>query len=123
MEHLRAFQGIDWTVVDALDPSNIAISHIFEWIASQRSLQPIEGYLDDSGSGFRWPANINAFAASTEHRADLWTLANTRDFSAPSSPSVSLRLNVTCATQDHSVPPLQSGLPEWMILTPPKISC
>jgi GR25 family glycosyltransferase involved in LPS biosynthesis len=122
MEHLREFQGINWTVVDALDPSDIAISHIFDWIASQRLLQPV-----DSDSVFRWPANINALAASTEFLepfgADFWTSADARDHTTSSPSSIFPHLNVTCATHDHSMPPSNHSLPDWMILTAAKISC
>ncbi|KAG0703436.1 hypothetical protein DFH29DRAFT_1042333 [Suillus ampliporus] len=107
MEHLRASKDINWTVVDALDPSDIAISPFTS----------------------SWPADINALAASTEHLrssgSDLWTFGDTQDrrLTTSSSISVSLHSNVTCATQDHSVPPFKPSLPDWMILTAPKISC
>ncbi|KAG1746936.1 hypothetical protein EDB19DRAFT_1926924 [Suillus lakei] len=129
MEHLRASKEINWTVVDALDPSNIAISYIFKRIVSQRSLRPSKGHRDDSGPVFHWPADINALAASTEYLepsgSDLWTSsdAQNRRLTTSSSPSVSPRPNVTCANQDHSIPPFKPGLPDWMILTAPKISC
>lgn len=122
MEHLREFQGIEWTVVDALDPSDIAISHIFDWIASQRLLQPV-----NSDTVFRWPANINALATSTEFLepfgADFWTSADARDHATSSPSSIFPHLNVTCATHDHYIPPSNHSLPDWMILTAPKISC
>ncbi|OJA19701.1 hypothetical protein AZE42_08384 [Rhizopogon vesiculosus] len=63
-------------------------------------------------SDFRWPAHINAFAASTEHLepfgADLWTIVNTLDDNFLLLPPLASR---------------RPGLPEWMILTPPKVSC
>ncbi|KAG2135090.1 hypothetical protein DEU56DRAFT_807731 [Suillus clintonianus] len=129
MEHLRASKEINWTVIDALDPSDIAISHIFDRIVSQRSLQPSKGHLNDIGSVFHWPADINALAASTEYLessgSDLWTFSDTRDrkLTASSSSSVSPHPNITCATQDHSIPPFKPSLPDWMALTAPKISC
>ncbi|KAG2065960.1 hypothetical protein BDR04DRAFT_1234267 [Suillus decipiens] len=129
MEHLQASKGINWTVVDALNPSDIAISHIFERIVSQRSLLPSEGHQDDLGSVFRWPADINAIAVSTEYfeasGSDLWTSADTQDSNHTTSPSLSVspHPNVTCATQDHSVPSFKPSLPDWMILTAPKVSC
>jgi len=129
MEHLQASKEINWTVIDALDPSDIAISHIFERIISQRSSQPSKGHGDDLGSAFHWPADINAIAASTEYfeasGSDLWTSADTQGIrnATSSSLGVSLHPNVTCATQDHFVPSFQPSLPDWMILTAPKISC
>ncbi|KAG2036182.1 hypothetical protein BDR03DRAFT_960400 [Suillus americanus] len=129
MKHLQASKEINWTVVDALDPSDIAVGHIFERIVSQRSLQHSKGRRDDLGSAFRWPADINAIAASTGYfgasGSDLWTSADTQDSRHSTSPSlnVSPHPNVTCATQDHSVPFFKPSLPDWMILTAPKISC
>ncbi|KAG1775109.1 hypothetical protein EV702DRAFT_1280213 [Suillus placidus] len=124
MEHLQASKEISWTVVDALDPSDIAIGHIFERIVSQRSLQPSKGHRDDV---FRWPADINAIAASTEYLgtsgSDLWASADTQDNKHTTSSSRSIYPNVTCATHDHSVPSFKPSLPDWMILTAPKISC
>ncbi|KAG2753481.1 hypothetical protein P692DRAFT_20722205 [Suillus brevipes Sb2] len=129
MEHLQAYKEINWTIVDALDPSDIAIGDIFERIVSQRSLQPSRGHWNDLGSVFRWPADINAIATSTEYLgasgSDLWTSTNTQDsrHTTSSSISVSPHPNITCATQDHSVPSFKPSLPDWMILTAPKISC
>ncbi|KAG1814557.1 hypothetical protein EV424DRAFT_1348738 [Suillus variegatus] len=129
MGHLQASKEISWTVVDALDPSDITIGHILEQIISQRSLQPSKGPLDDLGSIFRWPADINAIAYSTEYfgasGSDLWTSADTQNsrHTTLSSLSVSHHPNVTCATQDNSVPPFNPSLPDWMILAAPKISC
>jgi GR25 family glycosyltransferase involved in LPS biosynthesis len=125
MEHLQASKEINWTVIDALDPSDIAISHIFERIISQRLPQPSKGHGDDLGSAFNWPADINAIAASTEYfeasGSDLWTSADTQGIrnATSSSLSVSPHPNVTCATQDHSVPSFKPSLPDWMT----KISC
>jgi GR25 family glycosyltransferase involved in LPS biosynthesis len=129
MEYLQAYKEINWTVVDALDPSDIAIGHIFDRIVSQRSPQPSRGHRDDFGSNFRWPADINAIATSTEYLgasgSDLWTSTNTQDsrHTTSSSISVSPHPNITCATQDYSVPSFKPSLPDWMILTAPKISC
>ncbi|KAG0697914.1 hypothetical protein DFH29DRAFT_1020598 [Suillus ampliporus] len=115
MEHLRASKDINWTVVDALDPSDIAITCILDL---QRLLYPSTGHRDDPGSVFRWPANINTLTSSTEHLrpsdSDLWTFVDTQDsrITTLSSPSVSPHPNVTCAAQDHSVPPFKPSPPD-----------
>ncbi|KAG2127143.1 uncharacterized protein EDB93DRAFT_1096785 [Suillus bovinus] len=130
MEHLQTSKDINWTVVDALDPSDVTIGHIFERIVSQRSMRPSKEHWNDLGSVFRWPADVNAIAASTEDfgasGSDLWTSsADTQNsrHTTLSSLGVSQHPNVTCATQDHSVPSFSPSLPDWMILTAPKISC
>ncbi|KAG2080147.1 uncharacterized protein F5147DRAFT_814490 [Suillus discolor] len=90
---------------------------------------PSKGPLDDLESIFRRPADINAIASSTEYfgasGSDLWTSADTQNsrHTTLSSLSVSHHPNVTCATQDNSVLPFKPSLPDWMILTAPKISC
>ncbi|KAG1746927.1 hypothetical protein EDB19DRAFT_333208 [Suillus lakei] len=129
MEHLRTSKEINWTVIDALDPSDITISHIFERIVSQRSLWPSKGHRDDLGPVFHWPADINALAAPTAYLepsgSDLWTSsdAQNRRLTTSSSPSVSPQPNVTCANQDNSIQPFKPSLPDWMVLTAPKVSC
>lgn len=137
MEFLRTIQGLTWTIVDAVPGNATLVDHILDWVALQRfgSENKIENKIDGDNnndtSRFRWPEEINALAVSREplnqSGSDAWAemppssmKTKSGDFSGWATPSHS---NLTCATEDDSIPTFANGTPAWMVLSPAKVAC
>ncbi|KIJ14855.1 hypothetical protein PAXINDRAFT_78473 [Paxillus involutus ATCC 200175] len=133
MEHLRAIQGLTWTVVDAVPANASSVNRILDWVAVERAQRAEHTKTGSANSTFRWPPEIDAFAVAqaplTPLGSDSWVQtvppsAKLNLKSSKSQPASSTtRPNLTCATEDHSTPALTNSTPEWMRLSPAKIAC
>jgi len=147
MEALREALSLRWTYVDAFDSTDEVVARIYDCVRMERDLT---NYGTDKGtngsmiestakSTFRWPENIDLLALLDDplevSGSDLWlSSASTPDLE-PRSLSLSVnpgdRANLNgstiapliCATEDDFVSPYVFGLPDYRILTPPKIAC
>ncbi|KAH7923769.1 hypothetical protein BV22DRAFT_1014704 [Leucogyrophana mollusca] len=131
MERLRMAQNLEWTQVDAMDANDPAIERIFDHVEAQRHQLTEKAVRQGPFAGFRWPKNIDALSVSRDRleplESDLWVSASShRRKRLPSRGAgvISARgRNLTCATEDHTISPFTSGLPDFRVLTPPKIAC
>ena len=151
MEALREALSLRWTYVDAFDSTDEVVARIYDCVRMERDLtnygtdKGTNGSMIESTakSTFRWPENIDLLALLDDplevSGSDLWlSSASTPDLE-PRSLSLSVnpgdRANfegnsngstiapLICATEDDFVSPYVFGLPDYRILTPPKIAC
>jgi GR25 family glycosyltransferase involved in LPS biosynthesis len=112
METLRVALGLRWTYVDATDAEDEVVPKILNRVKMQRNL---------SSGTFYWPQDIDDLATQDgplppPFGSDLWLgLENETSLDAPSP--------LVCATQDDVVLPYEPGLPDYRILSAPKIAC
>ncbi|KAF9221282.1 hypothetical protein BS17DRAFT_657135, partial [Gyrodon lividus] len=118
MEFLRTIQGLTWSIIDAIPENAPSVNRILNWVAAERTQRAEDAKIGSGNSAFRWPAEIDAFAVT---QAPLSPLGSDSWPTKPSSPTA--RSNLTCATEDHSVPALTDSTPEWLKLSPAKIAC
>ncbi|KIK96000.1 hypothetical protein PAXRUDRAFT_32688 [Paxillus rubicundulus Ve08.2h10] len=131
MEHLRAIQGLTWTIVDAVPANATSANRILDWVAAERARRAEHTKTGGANSMFHWPPEIDALAVTQAPLrplgSDSW--AQTAPPSAKpnlksnKSASSTIRPNLTCATEDHSIPALTDSTPEWMKLSPAKTAC
>jgi hypothetical protein len=139
MEALREVLGLQWTYVDAIESTDEVVTKILDRVQSQRRTtynETNDGHFPTQSTTkrvFRWPDDIDLLASSREPlQPDLWfsafsgpgaTLNPTLDHYSPSDLSGNAPAPLMCATEDDIVMPYVSGLPDFRILTAPKIAC
>ncbi|KIJ58507.1 hypothetical protein HYDPIDRAFT_163280 [Hydnomerulius pinastri MD-312] len=128
MEFLSTIQGLAWAVIDAIPSTDPSVNHILDWVVKEREqlAERLETTIDAS-SNFRWPREIDAWSVNQGplegSGSDSWARKGPPSTKPKDPSNPAARPNLTCAAEDHSVPALMDKTPEWMVLSPAKISC
>ncbi|KAL0945617.1 hypothetical protein HGRIS_014772 [Hohenbuehelia grisea] len=114
MERLRRAMGLDWTYLDATEGDDEQLRAIPQHVSQIRS---------STSMAFSWPEDINDLANSPNllppYGYDMWTsgLLDGNGSAMNSAPSL------PCATNDSDVPVATARLPQYRLLTLPRIAC
>ncbi|KAG5641500.1 hypothetical protein DXG03_005072, partial [Asterophora parasitica] len=111
MEHLRKTLGLRWTYMEAMDASNPMINKILHAVSLSRDSS-------SSTSPFSWPDDDNT-VSNLEEDISSWGPGFLPSSPVPETPTMFL----PCATQNTTVTPYTSTLPEYKLLTPARIAC
>jgi GR25 family glycosyltransferase involved in LPS biosynthesis len=120
MERLRRALGARWDYVDATEASDEKVNNILGHVRWQRAQQL-------QGDDFRWPDGIDSLVASDDllqpTGSDLWATSGIPDDWEPSQAIDAGPTPLLCATDNDTVIPYVSDLPEYRILSPAKLAC
>lgn len=128
MKHLLSVLNLQWSYVDAVSSTNVAVDTIMRTTRRRRAFT--------KKSTFRWPKDINAVSSTTglipRAGSELWTSLDSQDSSHPQNVSPPPRNNsgaslaseesLTCAVEDDKIPDHSPNLPHHKILTLAKVA-
>ncbi|KAF8168506.1 hypothetical protein B0H34DRAFT_685819 [Crassisporium funariophilum] len=123
MERLRLKLGLEWLYVDALDANTTLVGEIMDCVRAIRSEIPAVLTNEDPpivASEFKWPDDIEELSQSGKS-LDLWTSGIWA--TSTGITDAATYHPISSAIKDYSISGNISGLPQHLLLTPPRIAC